>query len=228
MTPARCVANDGDVRAELSLCRRLGIDEADRERRLAFLGFSSEDAGRLVELRGLFESIADEVVDQFYNYLKSFEETARYLEDSDLVDKLKTVQRRHFLEFCRGRYDSEYVESRLRVGMAHARINLPPRWYLGAHRLQLAALQSSVIGAFSSQPDKLEAYLAAGSKIVLFDIELAMEAYIFGGFVERSLAEAHELEAQRATDALEERDHAGRRRATDATNARSTQCSISP
>ncbi len=198
--------------AELPLCRRLKIDQADLDRRLAFLDFTEIDAARLLELAGMFEEISGELADNFYAYLRSFEETAVYLEDDDLVAKLVEAQRRHFRELVGGDYGLGFVESRLRVGLAHAQINLEPRWYLGAYALQQRRIQSHLIQRFASDPGRLEAYLSALSKIILFDVTLAMESYIFGGYVERSLAEAHALEAQRATDALEARDRAEARR----------------
>ncbi|RMD83797.1 MAG: hypothetical protein D6815_05665 [Candidatus Dadabacteria bacterium] len=194
------------------MCRRLGIDEADVTRRLEFLEFGERDAHRLAELRGLFEEISGEPVDGFYRHLRQFPETAAFLADEDLVAKLGEVQRQHFLALACGRYDLDYVESRLRVGMAHARINLEPRWYVGAYAAQYRIVQGHLIRRFASEPECLVEYLEALAKIILFDISLAMDAYIFGGFVERSLAEAHVREARRATDALVERDRAEARR----------------
>ncbi|RMF23393.1 MAG: hypothetical protein D6760_05440, partial [Deltaproteobacteria bacterium] len=197
---------------ELSLCRRLNIDEADLERRLNFLDFTEADARRLGELREMLEEISGELVDRFYAYLRSFEETAVYLEDDDLVEKLAEAQHRHLRELAGGDYGLEFVENRLRVGMAHARINVEPRWYLGAYALQERCIQAHLIRRFASDPERLEGYLSALSKIILFDVTLAMESYIVSGYVERSLAEAHALEAQRATDALDARDRAEARR----------------
>ncbi len=189
--------------SDTPLSDRVGLDSTARASRLAYLKFSDADAAVLAEMRPFLESIADELVDVFYEHLSAFEETAPFLEDRELVTRLKKAQREHFLGLCDVAADVEIFERRLAVGMVHAQVGLPPHLYLGAYLLQMRFVQERLFVAFAAEPGRIQAYLDALWKSVILDIQLATDAYIYGGFVERSLAEAYAREAERARGLLE-------------------------
>ncbi len=180
----------------------IGLDTEQRQWRLAYLDIGESERRDLVELRPFVEGLVEELVERFYEHILGFAETARFLADPDLVTRLKGLQREHFLSLFGGRYDVEYFESRLRVGFAHARIGLQPAWYLGAYTIQMRFVFERCFAAFASDPPRLLRYLSSLLKIIMLDIAMATDAYIYGGFVERSLAEAHAREAERANEAL--------------------------
>jgi len=194
------------------LLDRIGLDEAGRRRLLGFLDITDADRRNLAELSGFLEAIVDELVERFYEYVLSFPETAAFLEDPSLVERLKRAQRAHFLSLAAGVHDADYFESRLRVGLAHAQIRLEPQWYLGGYTVQLGYLMSRMFAEFGARPDTLQQHFGSLLKVVMLDITLATDAYIYGGFVERSLAEAHAHEAERATEALLAKEHEEARR----------------
>ncbi|MFT4570025.1 MAG: signal transduction histidine kinase [Hyphomicrobiaceae bacterium] len=194
------------------LCRRFGVDAAARAQRLNFLGISDADCACMLGLRPIFERIADDMVDDFYEHVLSFEGTARFLGDPTLVTSLKQAQRTHFVGLAAGTYDADYFESRLRVGTTHTRIGLEPEWYIGGYMRQAAFLQRRLVEELKGDAATLAAAARAVPKIILLDIGLANDAYIHGGFVERSLADAHAREADRAQRALSERDEEAARR----------------
>jgi signal transduction histidine kinase len=156
--------------------------------------------------------VVDGMLDHFYQHLRSFPETARFLQDPALVERLKRAQRAHFLRLCTGPYDDDYFESRLQVGFAHARIHLDPQWYLGAYLVQSQYLYGRIAERFAGEPRKIGGYMHSLWKIIVLDIALATDAYIYGGFVERSLADAHAFEAERARTALEQKRREEERR----------------
>jgi signal transduction histidine kinase len=180
-----------------------GIDEAARKRRLRFLGFGPKDEARLKAVAPFIESIADGMVDDFYRNILSFPETSAFLQDEALVRRLKAAQRRHFIELCTGPWDAAYFESRLRVGVAHARIRLDPHLYLGGYLFQISYLRERFVEHFHDDPAAGEASLASFAKILMLDIALATDSYIYGGFVERSAADTRAYEAALAQEALE-------------------------
>lgn len=188
--------------SETPLLDRIGLDATQRERRLEFLDIRDEDSARLVALTPFIEAGAEEIVERFYEYILKFEEAAAYLQDPALVRRLKGAQRTHLIGLVTGPYDAAYFESRLRVGMAHATIRLEPQWYLGAYSVQLRHLIAMLFARSGADPGELEGYLVSLCKLVMLDIELATAAYIYGGFVEKSLADAHAREAERARTAL--------------------------
>lgn len=190
----------------------IGLDVPECERRMQFLGFGPDDRERLAEIAAFLPDIIDGILDRFYDHLRAFPETARFVRDPELVARLKAAQRDHFLQLCSGPYDSDYFESRLRVGVAHARIRLDPQWYLGAYLLQIQFVYAALTERMPGRHDDVAACMLALWKIVILDIALATDAYIYGGFVERSLAQAHAFEADRARTALEQRQREEERR----------------
>src|SRR5262249_33282744 len=70
------------------------------------------------------------------------------------------------------------VRDRLRVGMAHERIGMPPKLYLGAYRRYLALIDNKLKQHFKSDPDEAEKAHSAVRKIIFFDMALAIDTYI--------------------------------------------------
>ncbi len=186
-----------------SLLERTGLDAAECERRMQFIGFADADRECLAAVVPLIESIADGMVEAFYQHLFSFERTAAFLEDPALVRRLKAAQRRHFIELCSGPYDEAYFESRLRVGMAHARIRLEPHLYLGGYLVQLTYVQQKLRESLAHDPALAEQSILSLIKIIMLDIALATDAYIYGGFVERSSYDSAAYESLLAQEALQ-------------------------
>jgi len=181
----------------------IGLDVPEFERRMRFFEFTDDDRARLAEISKFVEEIAGEMVDRFYERLSAFPETALFLREPQLIQHLEQVQRAHFVQLCTGPYDTAYLESRLRVGVSHARIGLSPQWYLGAYLIQMRLAGHRLFQRYGSDPERVESYLDSLWKIVALDIALATDAYIYGGYIERSLAEVHAYEAERARETLE-------------------------
>jgi signal transduction histidine kinase len=128
------------------------------------------------------------------------------------LERLKAMQRAYFLELTEGRLDDEYFETRLRVGDVHQRVGLRPAWYLGAFALYLRLALRALV-AETDEGERLLPAIEALIKVVFLDTSLAMNTYIYGGFVQREIASELEQAAQVAEQAL--RAHAEVERAKD-------------
>src|SRR5262245_43576108 len=145
--------------ASRMLLRQAGLDDASRERRLAFLDFGPEDEANLTELREFARVHVDEIVDAFYAHLLRFEETSRLLHDDQQIARLKQLQRAYFLRMVDGTFNADYFESRLRVGDAHQRIDLRPEWYIGTYNLYLRLVSERLRAEYRNDPDRCVALL---------------------------------------------------------------------
>jgi len=145
---------------------------------MKFLRFEHKDQQLLRDLLDLFTEHADEIVDEFYSHLLKFETTRTLLTSEEVSRRLKVMQKEYLLSMVRGVYDEDYYESRLRIGRTHEQIKLEPKYYLGAYALYLSLLFPLIFEKYRGDEEKLLSTLLALTRIVMFDAQVAMEAYI--------------------------------------------------
>mgnify|MGYP002760528054 FL=1 len=128
----------GGLNEQLSvddLMRECGIDETEVEWRKEFVGFDDADARRLSELEALFRTHADDVADDFYDNLTSYEETVEVIGRSEKgVEQLKRTQSAYLISLAAGDYGLEYFSNRARIGKLHDLLEMPMNHYIGTRR----------------------------------------------------------------------------------------------
>ncbi len=190
----------------MTIAARMSLSAEEQAHRLAFLDFTAGDAQRLQELHPFAERHVAEIVDAFYEHLLKFEATRAILHEEETIRRLKQKQREYFLSLTSGEYGATYFEGRLRVGDIHQQINLAPQFYLGTYSLYIRLLMPRLIAEFGPDPERLSAYLSSLVKVMVLDMGLAIDAYIFGGYMNRALGEQFHEMADRASTALAARD----------------------
>jgi signal transduction histidine kinase len=178
------------------------LDAARRAERLAFFELGPEDAAVLRAFGSVAAAQVDRLIEDFYAHLLAFPELAAFLRaEPGRIERLKGLQRAYFFELVEGRFDERYFASRLRVGMAHEQLGVTPAWYIGAFSrylrlaLRLAFAEHDPSGALLPTVEALV-------KIVMLDVALAIDTYIYGGFVDRHVAAELERAARAAEEAL--------------------------
>jgi signal transduction histidine kinase len=186
-----------------SLLRDLiGLTDARREEQLSFFDLGPADARELRAYRPLAEKTVDRIVTEFYDHLLRFPELEELLRsEPGRIAKLQGLQREYFLALSEGRFDAEYFESRLRVGDAHQRIGIRPIWYIGAFALYLRLALRALVEETGDGVRILPA-VEALVKLIFLDMSLAMNTYIYGGFVDRQVATELSRAARVAEEAL--------------------------
>jgi methyl-accepting chemotaxis protein len=157
------------------------IDRIDT--RTQFMRLSPDVRAALAEAWAIIQPSLDQVLTVFYDHLSRTPETAAMLQAHAKrgLDWLKGAQRKHWERLFAGTFDAAYIEGVRRVGAAHARIGLDPRWYLGGYALALAEI-GRLVGARHRWNGKRAAELmAAVTAAVMLDIDLAMEVYFEEG-----------------------------------------------
>lgn len=156
---------------------KLRLDDGELASRLAFYELGAEDLARLAALRPFAEQHTDAIVEGFYDLLLRHPETRKFFPDETTVRRVKKLQHDYFVGLFGGKCDRAYVEGRARVGDAHERIGMAPKWYLGAYRRYLALLRERIFAHF---PDPADAHAAFGSvqKLVFFDMSIAIDVYV--------------------------------------------------
>ena len=184
--------------------QQMQIDDEEVVRRKQFLEFGEDDVTTLESLRDTARKYADPVIEQFYEHILSFEETRAFFEDPKVLAHVKRQQKEYFVRLTEGDYGSRYVEDRLRIGMAHERVGLAPKWYLGMYNYYLRLVAKRLLEAFPADPMRAFTSFLSLTKLVFFDMGLAVDTYIFAK--ESKLRNQQEAIRELSTPVLKIRD----------------------
>ena len=154
---------------------RLKLDAREIESRRAFFEVTDEDLARLAGLRPFAERHGAAVVEGLYRLILGHPESRAFFTDESMVVHVKKMQREYFIGLFAGRCDQAYVEDRLRVGAAHERIGLAPKWYIGAYSRYLRIVLDQL--AADLAPAEAQAAMQSITKLVAFDMALAIDTY---------------------------------------------------
>ncbi|MDA8093436.1 MAG: protoglobin domain-containing protein [Betaproteobacteria bacterium] len=157
----------------------MGMEASEQAALKAFLGMEDEDASLLRELAPYIQSQADAVVAEFYGRIEQAPElTALIRNAGTTIERLKQTQRTYLLEIFAGDFGAAYIANRLRVGAAHQKAGLTPRWYLGSYALYLSLLAPRILRHWWWQPTKAMRAILALNKVLSLDAQLAIDTYI--------------------------------------------------
>jgi diguanylate cyclase (GGDEF)-like protein len=182
------------------LCDRFGITPDEMRTRLSFLGLTAHDEPRLAEIRSLIAHDVDAIVREFYDHLMSFPDAAALLSDERRLARQRKILRDYLLGLGDGFQQVGYWEHRLRIGVAHERIDLDQKWYLGAYAHLSALIEKRLLRYHRQDPPSVIAMLESLHKIFTLDSTLAVHTYYQSAL--KPLEESFELLAS-AQAALE-------------------------
>ncbi|HEX7700170.1 MAG TPA: protoglobin domain-containing protein [Kofleriaceae bacterium] len=156
---------------------KLHLDEAELQSRRAFFEITADDLKRLSSLRAFAEKHTDEIVEDLYELILGHPEAKRQFTEHATLVRVKRAQRDYFVGLFAGRCDLAYAQDRLRIGIAHERVGVPPKWYLGAYARYLRSIFDRLV---TELPDPAQARATYQSieKLVAFDMALAMDTYM--------------------------------------------------
>jgi len=175
---------------------RAGTSVSDEEvlKRKLYLEITSADEERLKAAHPLIHARASELIERFYAYLLGHDHTRAMLSAPGVVERLKPLQLKYFLELTSGDYGPAYFENRIRLGKAHHRIGLSPEWYIGAYLKYLHIVSDVLSTAFGRDQERFFQTRVSLTKIIYLDMGLTLDAYHLSA--QEALKEkAEELEA---------------------------------
>lgn len=154
----------------------LGLDEAELQHRRAYFEIEDDDLARLASLRDFAEKHSDVVVSRLYELILGHESKGVFVDNASL-GRAQRAQKEYFRGLFAGRCDLPYVEDRLRIGVAHERVGVPPKWYIGAYARYLRLIFELLEKDLDDRA-ALDAAYKSAQKLVAFDMALAMDTYI--------------------------------------------------
>lgn len=149
--------------------------------RKSWLKFTDEDEALLTkEIDPLMDGRIGDLMELMYRHFLSFDETRSYFPNEQILNQAKSAQAVYFERLTKGDYNQEYVMDRLRVGSTHHRIDLDPKWYIGAYNSALGYLLPLILEQYVSNDvrEKLMQSVSALLKVIFFDMGFAIESYI--------------------------------------------------
>jgi signal transduction histidine kinase len=152
-------------------------DRNDLGRRLAFLQLGADDAERLRSFRDVCSPYMAEFVHSFYQHLFSFDETARFLRDPELVQRLKKAQQAHLESMLDAQWNDDYVVRHRRVGDTHAVVGIEPAFFLGAYNHYIQFFIRVLSEQTPEVPPGFADRVGTLIKAVILDIGLTLDAY---------------------------------------------------
>ena len=111
--------------------------------RLDFIGMDGPTRATLSALRPLIERSIGKALEIFYDKVTATAGTRKFFADDRHKAAAKDAQRRHWAVIAGAEFDEHYVSGVKKIGQAHARVGLEPRWYIGGYAL----VMEQVIGA---------------------------------------------------------------------------------
>jgi methyl-accepting chemotaxis protein len=155
--------------------------------RLQFIQMDDATRALLREMRPMIAQLLPGILDGFYRVVRQYDQTNRLFRDESHIRHAKDAQVRHWDMIAQGTFDSSYFESATRIGKAHQRIGLEPRWYIGGYSFLMSELLKAIElsipmprfgkGA-QAVMEKKAAMLAAITKAALLDMDLAISIYL--------------------------------------------------
>lgn len=108
------------------------VDEEEIRARKAFLHFTEADIKCLRDIHKHLDGYREAFTHTFYAHLTNVPELREMLSDQERLARLEKAQSHYFQQLTGGDYGTDYVNDRIRVGIAHQRIGLDTKWYVGA------------------------------------------------------------------------------------------------
>lgn len=160
-------------------CQQMGMDHAERQRRLELNRILLEDRELLKDLGRRLAPHMAKIIDLFYEHLGRYPEATAIIQDAgSTIERLKATNPRYFAQIFEAEFGEFYFESRLVIGHVHARIGLEPMWFYAAMSAYYDSIFPIVTRAYGMKTKRAGKALAALQKAFNLDQALVMESYI--------------------------------------------------
>ncbi|MEJ7729637.1 MAG: protoglobin domain-containing protein [Polyangiaceae bacterium] len=137
-----------------------------------YVRFTDDDARRLRSLRDLAAPHFEDIVGSFYERVREHEGAHAVLADEAQVARMQRSLVAWLERLLGGTYDAAYFEHTRRIGMAHVRAGLPPRYVPVAMSLIREALLTIADGAADAAATR-----AAVCRILDIELAVMMESH---------------------------------------------------
>ena len=112
--------------------------------RLDFIGIDNATREALRELRPLIGKVLPGLLEQFYGHVGKYPNLTKMFSSQAAMGHARQAQHDHWMSLATAKFDDAYVASVTRIGLAHNRMGLEPRWYIGGYNALVAGLLGAI------------------------------------------------------------------------------------
>lgn len=165
-----------DETAEL-IARKITLDKKEVAQRKAFLEITDADIALLQYMHEQLQAKRHTLMHEFRQHLLGDSSLFTLLSEPGKLERLVHDQSSYFSKLTEGVYDVEYVEDRLRAGIAYQGIGLESKWYVGACRKYLSLLMPVLWQLSQGDAEKFLPVCDALLKVIFLDMALVLDTY---------------------------------------------------
>ncbi|MBB3808992.1 globin-coupled sensor protein [Pseudochelatococcus contaminans] len=143
--------------------------------RLAFAKITEQTKADLRSVWPIIEGHLPGVLQRFYDHIFAYPHLKKMI--GPLQDRLSAAQLKHWQRIFSGAFDKQYFDETLKIGTAHQRIGLEPRWYIGGYQIVLNELHGIILQNSRWNMKTAAARIEAITKGLMLDLDLALSTY---------------------------------------------------
>ncbi|MEX6508216.1 methyl-accepting chemotaxis protein [Jiella sp. M17.18] len=143
------------------------------------------EAAALARITPVVEASLDGALDDFYAVIRAHPQMKSFFADEQHLKMAHGKQRAHWQALARGAVDAAHAERTRRIGAAHARIGLEPKFFVAGYGALLGALVHKATVALwpkglfgKGKAEDIAASLEALVRVGLIDMELSISNYL--------------------------------------------------
>lgn len=138
--------------------------------------FSEEEAEVLKVLQPRMQDLADQYIDEFYDYIWGFGATAQFLKDKEIIARHRSKIKAWFINLFCGRYDMPYFTYLYKIGEIHVKIGLPTHYVNSAFTFTRTFILQSIETNFENKEQHIKE-LRAVEKIIDMNLDVLTSSY---------------------------------------------------
>lgn len=160
-----------------SLSLQMKVTEAEIEQRKRLFELNDETISIIKKYSCVINNKIDSIIHSFYEKQIQNNEISLLIGDSDTLERLKKAQKQYVTSLFQGVYDQNYVNYRLRVGLTHKRIGVPPKLYLSSVMILKETIIQELQKFNTNMNEEIELRKSL-DKVLQFDVSYIFDTYI--------------------------------------------------
>jgi uncharacterized membrane protein (DUF373 family) len=138
--------------------------------------FTKEEEKILKDLQPRMNDIADDFIDEFYDYIWGFGKTAKFLKNKEIIAYHRTKIKEWFINLFCGKYDLQYFMYLYKIGEIHVKIGLPTHYVNSAFTFVRTFVLKSIEENFENKEEHVKE-IKAVEKIIDMNLDSLTSSY---------------------------------------------------